>query len=711
MLRHRQTIPAAAVASSAAGSSLFAGAQRGLSLGLPDKKHSVSLLLAAACIPLLLFAAYAAYQTADSQRSAALVRAQDTVGRVGERITAEMTNQTQVAEALALSPSLDAADLATFYREAQRLKSARPLWYTVELDSPDGIQVFNLLRPFGDPLGPTADRESFDEALQTKRPVIGGIGPVGPVSGRHLLSLRVPVIRDGLLRYVLSVEMTPDAVSAILRDAGLPPGWVGAVADRHGNLVARSLSEAASLGRSGSPSLHEAIGKSTSGIYRGQTLEGVPVDTIFRTLPDVGAWSVHLGIPSKALNGPLRRALFAVAAGVLVSLAIAAFLTAMVARGIAEQRKAEGQLSAAALSASESRADLAIEAAALGVWAWDVAGDRVTGSERCRSLLDLPAGPGTLGWTSAVFFGAIHPDDRERVRKAAEACLKEDQPFAADFRVATADGRLRWLRGQGRSNRDQQDGALTLHGIVADIGAQKRAETERIDLLRRLAGAQEDVQRRIAHDLHDSVGQTVTGLSLGLKSLQHALEHGNAQPGQPSLGDHVRWLQGLTTEIGRDIHQASADLRPTALDDLGFPRALGALIDDWNGRYGISADVQILGESEPRLPAEIETVLYRVVQEALTNVLKHAQAQHVSLVFEQRLRNVRVVVEDDGKGFDADESGRDRSLHPGGRRRLGLSGMRERLAMVGGALRVESSSAGTTLFVSIAIDPSVLPPV
>ena len=117
----------------------------------------------------------------------------------------------------------------------------------------------------------------------------------------------------------------------------------------------------------------------------------------------------------------------------------------------------------------------------------------------------------------------------------------------------------------------------------------------------------------------------------------------------------MRWLQKLTTEIGRDIHQASADLRPTALDDLGLPRALGALIADWNERYGVAADVQIMGAAEPRLPAELETVLYRVVQEALTNVLKHAQARNVSIVFDRRLNSIRIVIEDDGSGFDADD--------------------------------------------------------
>ena len=126
-------------------------------------------------------------------------------------------------------------------------------------------------------------------------------------------------------------------------------------------------------------------------------------------------------------------------------------------------------------------------------------------------------------------------------------------------------------------------------------------------------------------------------------------------------------------------------------------------------RYGVAAEVQILGVAEPRLSPEIETVLYRVVQEALTNVLKHAQATNVSIVYDRRPAELRVVIEDDGRGFDVEDAGGGGTV-PDGRRRLGLSGMRERLAMIGGVLRVESSSAGTTAFVRMAIDRSSVSP-
>ena len=671
--------------------------------------RTLVLLLIAAVIPVLLFAAWMGFRSATQQRQAALDRARVTVGRVGERITAEISAEVQVAETLALSSTLASGDLAAFYGEAERLRNIRPLWYTIELDDQDGIQRLNLLRPFGEALGLTADRTSFDQVFKSHRPVVGGIGPLGPVSGKQLVVIRVPVMFADVLRYVVTVALNRSAVSTILQETAIPPGWVGAVVDREGTLIARSLADQESLGQQAGPALRAAIAASGSGFYPGTTREGVPVEVVFRTLPQTGGWSVHLGIPNEVLNGPVRRALYAVAGGVLVSLALAFGMTTAVARGIARQRREDERRADAALAASEERASLAVEAAELGTWGWDVQRDRVTGSERCRSLLALPQTPDDHPyWSSRAFLEAIHPDDRDAIRTAAQACRSGDHAFDIEFRTLAQNSRTHWRRTSGRA----ASGSEQVYGIVSDIGPQKRAATEKLTLQRRLAEAQEDVQRRIARDLHDQVGQTVTGLSLGLKGLERSLDgqHANADSGSwPDLQEQVRWLQGLAGEIGRDIHRASVDLRPTALDDLGLPRALGALVADWSERYGVKVDVQVVGANEPRLPAEAETIIYRVVQEALTNVLKHARANSVSIVFERRTEEVRIVVEDDGLGFDVD--GKDGSAEGASRdprAHLGLSGMKERLAMIGGTLRIESSpGTGTTLFFAIRLDAAL----
>jgi len=336
--------------------------------------------------------------------------------------------------------------------------------------------------------------------------------------------------------------------------------------------------------------------------------------------------------------------------------------------------------------------------------------DEVVGSERTRSMLELRHS-GTseteFYWPSAVFLAAIHSDDRPGFETAVHRCVDEGVAVDLECRVLPQNGKTRWVRAIGRAHHlGWATGNLgqfkTIYGVVADIEPRKRAEAERLDLLRRIAEAQEKEQQRIARELHDQVGQTVTGLALGLKGLERKLKAGE-------VGDvawqHVQWLQTLANEIGRDIHRAASDLRPAALDDLGLPKALAALASDWSARYDIAVDIHASG-LDRRLTSEVETLVYRIVQEAMTNVLKHAAAQNVSIVLERRADRLRVVIEDDGRGFDAqaDDAAIVNSADQSDRPRLGLSSIRERLALIGGNMRLESQlGAGTALFIQVPL--------
>jgi signal transduction histidine kinase len=156
----------------------------------------------------------------------------------------------------------------------------------------------------------------------------------------------------------------------------------------------------------------------------------------------------------------------------------------------------------------------------------------------------------------------------------------------------------------------------------------------------------------------------------------------------------------MTTEFSRGVRHLALELRPPALDDLGLHAALSNYLEQWLERYGIKVDLHSNGLLNQRFPAYTETVLYRVIQEALNNVLKHAQAQHVSLVLEYRSGRVIAIIEDDGCGFNVDAA----LTAPVAERRLGLTGMRERVESAGGTLGIESSpGVGTTLVVRIPV--------
>lgn len=223
---------------------------------------------------------------------------------------------------------------------------------------------------------------------------------------------------------------------------------------------------------------------------------------------------------------------------------------------------------------------------------------------------------------------------------------------------------------------------------------RERAEQARQFLLRRLVTAQEEERRRIARELHDQMGQDLTVLMLGLKALH------NAAPADSPIHVPVEALQDLATQIGREVRTLALQLRPPALDDLGLVATLANYVEEWSARMLVAVDFHTIGMEEQRLPPAIETALYRLAQEALTNVLKHAQATSVSVIIERRANAVHMIVEDDGVGFDV--AAARNSAHT--EHRLGLVGMDERVAQHGGTLTIESTPEnGTTVFVRIPL--------
>jgi signal transduction histidine kinase len=205
------------------------------------------------------------------------------------------------------------------------------------------------------------------------------------------------------------------------------------------------------------------------------------------------------------------------------------------------------------------------------------------------------------------------------------------------------------------------------------------------DALRRVVAGQELERQRLARELHDETGQALTSILLGLKAIEEA---GNGQDVRQSVVE----LRKLVVGTLQDVRRLAVELRPKALDDFGLVAALQRLAETFAEQTGIRVHVEAaLGDS--RLPAETETALYRIVQEALTNVIKHAQAGTVSVVLTRKGDRVVAVIEDDGRGFDPADTSDER---------LGLLGMRERIALVGGQLAVESRpDKGTTIAVEV----------
>jgi two-component system, chemotaxis family, sensor kinase Cph1 len=206
------------------------------------------------------------------------------------------------------------------------------------------------------------------------------------------------------------------------------------------------------------------------------------------------------------------------------------------------------------------------------------------------------------------------------------------------------------------------------------------------DTLRRIVEGQETERARMARELHDQTGQALTSILLGLRAIE------DADAGE--VHDRVAGLRDLVTEALQDVRRLAVDLRPTTLDDFGVVTAIQRLCGDVAEKSGISIDFHATREGE-RMPREVESCLYRVVQEALTNVIKHADAAHVSVLLAPGDRDLTLIVEDDGAGFEPADVPSER---------LGLVGMTERVALVDGSLTVESApGAGTTLRVTVPL--------
>jgi light-regulated signal transduction histidine kinase (bacteriophytochrome) len=218
-------------------------------------------------------------------------------------------------------------------------------------------------------------------------------------------------------------------------------------------------------------------------------------------------------------------------------------------------------------------------------------------------------------------------------------------------------------------------------------------EAELSQVLRRTVLEQEAERQRIARELHDSLGQYLTVMKLDLDGIGRHAEASEA------IRQRIEKLKLLTADAGQEVNHLAWEIRPTALDDLGLQTAFEQYLEEWSERSSLAFDLH-LTLSGRRLPNTVETALYRCLQEAIRNVVKHAEASRVGVILEASGDEVRLIVEDDGKGFVWESAGKPAAPSS----RLGLLGVRERLALVGGALEVESSPGeGTTLLIHVPL--------
>lgn len=214
---------------------------------------------------------------------------------------------------------------------------------------------------------------------------------------------------------------------------------------------------------------------------------------------------------------------------------------------------------------------------------------------------------------------------------------------------------------------------------VADLAASQARERAGADLMARVIDAQEAERARVARDLHDDIGQALTSVLLGLRLVDGSVS-GREQP--DVVRERIEEVRSLIADALGRVRQLAFDLRPTVLDDVGLEAALARLVADTSSRYDLDTRLELAGlDGEHRLAPDLETVVYRIVQEALTNVARHAGASRVRVRVDAGPAEVRGEVSDDGRGFDPEPVAAS----------LGLAGMRERALLAGGRLELSSA--------------------
>ncbi|MET0208921.1 MAG: PAS domain-containing sensor histidine kinase, partial [Burkholderiaceae bacterium] len=384
-----------------------------------------------------------------------------------------------------------------------------------------------------------------------------------------------------------------------------------------------------------------------------------------------------------------------------------------------------------ALADSERRLQLVLHAAQQSIWEWDIRNDTIAWSAAIGALTGISAD--RFDGSRAGLLQMTHPDDRPVLDAALDHALA-GHPFRTECRIVRSNGHVRWIASHGQVLRDAKGTPLRLIGTVADVTqrrnsemalrearyglerrvrerteelaranallqgevAERRAAEDRVRrLLARLVGAVEEERRRIARELHDTFGQQLSLLVLQLSTLRRNREL------PPTAVEQANALISSAQQLDDALDRLEYELRPPALDELGLEAAIVNHVQSWSAGTGVEVRLDVGGLHDLRLPPVVETTIYRVVQEALANVRRHAQATTVRLATERSGTELHITIDDDGRGFDVAALARERRFPRG----LGLTGMRERAALVAGEIEITSEiGQGTNLRLLVPVN-------
>jgi PAS domain S-box-containing protein len=328
-----------------------------------------------------------------------------------------------------------------------------------------------------------------------------------------------------------------------------------------------------------------------------------------------------------------------------------------------------------ALRASEERLRLAQWAAHIGTFDLNIRTGVDVWQPETEALYGLP--PGGFGGTLTAFEDLIHPNDRERVIELTQEMMRTGQPAEAEWRVVWPDGSVHWIAGRGQVLMDESGEPSRMLGVNMDVTERKLAERALVEMTRKLIEAQEQERARIGRELHDDINQRVAMLAIEIEQLQ---EH------HPDIRSRLEEIRKQMTEISDDVQALSHDLHSSKLEYLGVVAGIKSWCKEFAERQKMEIDFR--NDVSSVLPLEVGVCLFRVLQEALHNAVKHSGVKRIEMQLAEQSNEVHLIISDSGRGFDVEAALRGKGL--------GLTSMRERVRLVNGTISIDSKAMGGT---------------
>jgi PAS domain S-box-containing protein len=658
----------------------------------PSVRFSLAALVLGCVLPMAAVAVFLVLQFYESERAQIIAGSVNRARAIMSEVERDFDSTQAALYALSTSRQLEAGELAGFHaRASEVLGNLRA--DSILLLAPDGSMLMTTRRPFGSTLPRLEKTPLLARTMATGRAGISDLF-VGPLAGRPLYTIAVPIKRDGVTVLSLNATSSPTFLSQTLAQQNLPPSWRASVLDSTGHVAARTHDIDKFAGRRVPEQVMQRLAQSDEGAMEATTLDGIPVITVFSRSAG-SRWSVVIGIPRDELTGNLRHTLAWLVGATLAALAVGLASAWRVGGGIVRSMQAllppalavaRGEVpdvgpaplpvreadavrramldagasvrqARAATRESEQRLALVADAANMGIWVRDLVRHEIWVSEQWRALFEFtPQQQITL----ELLLQRVHPDDRAAVARTLESAAHGAPRYDMEYRVLLAGGATRWIGSHGSTECDADDRPALVRGVSLDITKRKQAEFDvqnkqkevmhlaRVAMLGELSGA-------LAHELN----QPLTAI---LSNAQAAQRFMSRTP--VDLAEVAEILQDIVDEnkrageiiqrLRRLFDKNEAQRVPLAVDELlsGVQRILR------NDLIGHGVALQLELEAGP-LAVSADRVQ---LQQVLINLLMNACDAMGHVPREARVVRLRVVrqdgqvlfsVSDRGTGMDA----------------------------------------------------------